>query len=1081
MILSLFALLTFTLLVVRTTAEQPSVIKSDLDQRAYRVLELDNGLRVLLVSDNSTDTSAASMDVRAGSFDEPDSLPGLAHYLEHCLFLGSAAYPAVDAFSGFLAQHHGSDNAFTAAQHTNYMFDVSPENLAGALDIWAGFFTAPLFSANATGKEVQAVNAEHNKNLNDDNWRFFALTKDIADPRSPYHRFSTGDTETLQTIPQQKMIDVRQALIAFHNRFYVPQNMRLAVYGRESLDELATIVTSRFGAIKASPPDPEPRIPLNAPYGANFTGARVLYAPVKESRSLSVLFQLPPVHLERDVMPLSFASFLLGHEGVGSLQAYLRARGWALSVGASSQEETQEWIVFGVSVELTELGLANVDAVIAALFSYLGVLRAVDHWMPLWNETKTMDQVDFTYADKVNPYIFVTQLSAALQDYDGAHVLVGPAVPQTSNATRVNEVVKRTIAAFGTDAFNVLIGAPEFATVKPNRHERWYSIDYYVEPLNATLVQSWSALLTAPPANDSQLSVPMPNQFLPTNLAVVVAPGEQQPPTQITSPVTFWLSTENVFLLPKAVFTVQIIEPRTVATLEADAASSLWIALVLDRLREQLYPATLAGLSLTMSRAQRGTFVQVSGFNDKLGLLLLQALAMFMTPPSFVRFDDVRNATIRGIVNSEHDWPVRRAHADSVALLASDRSRWGVAERLRALKSIATESDLRAAYVGPKGGCADYAVQMHFHGNLDAATGRSLASSVRGALDCGALTDEQTSAVDAEARLLAGRVARLEDGDDVTLSQATVDGEPSGGVSEIIQVGELSRRMLMLVSVLSPVVGEQAFNELRTLQQLGYVVWSYFRAQSNVGQLYVEVQSSVISPDDVAQRIDTFLFEHMPALLNATSDETWSDWLAAAVSSVEAKPRSAAERATFFWGQIAGLELDFDPAPRDAKIIKSLQRSEAVWFWQRYFLSPQRRRLTVMRWPVKDIAQKTWQVSSSRRWGLIGDQAQFRREHALYPTPITPMSRRLALEDTNAPIGAAATVAPMTVAACAPGTPSSTSVMVVDDRPTFSTLPLILGIALGVVALLFAGTLWWALTLRKRAQQGSYYTHLRDD
>jgi insulysin len=76
------------------------------------------------------------MDVLAGSWDEPAAIPGLAHFLEHMLFLGTTKYPSIDEFSGFLAAHDGSDNAFTSSRHTNYIFEVAPDALYDVLDIW---------------------------------------------------------------------------------------------------------------------------------------------------------------------------------------------------------------------------------------------------------------------------------------------------------------------------------------------------------------------------------------------------------------------------------------------------------------------------------------------------------------------------------------------------------------------------------------------------------------------------------------------------------------------------------------------------------------------------------------------------------------------------------------------------------------------------------------------------------------------------------------------------------------------------------------------------------------------------------
>lgn len=69
------------------------ITKSPNDHRQYQYLQLDNGLRVLLVEDLQAQQAAASMAVNVGHFDDPASRPGMAHFLEHMLFLGTEKYP----------------------------------------------------------------------------------------------------------------------------------------------------------------------------------------------------------------------------------------------------------------------------------------------------------------------------------------------------------------------------------------------------------------------------------------------------------------------------------------------------------------------------------------------------------------------------------------------------------------------------------------------------------------------------------------------------------------------------------------------------------------------------------------------------------------------------------------------------------------------------------------------------------------------------------------------------------------------------------------------------------------------------
>eukprot|EP00960_Hanusia_phi_P061304 764803-Hanusia_phi.AAC.1 len=174
-----------------------NIAKSPSDSRLYNFFILPNGLKVLTVSDSTADRAAASMDVSVGSFSDPEAFPGLAHFLEHMLFMGSKKYPDENQYSSFLAQHGGSSNAYTAAENTNYHFDIVPEHFEQALDIFAQFFISPLLREDSTEREVLAVENEHVKNLQSDGWRAQQLRKSLSNPKHPNYKFGTGNFNTL--------------------------------------------------------------------------------------------------------------------------------------------------------------------------------------------------------------------------------------------------------------------------------------------------------------------------------------------------------------------------------------------------------------------------------------------------------------------------------------------------------------------------------------------------------------------------------------------------------------------------------------------------------------------------------------------------------------------------------------------------------------------------------------------------------------------------------------------------------------------------------------------------------------------
>ncbi|SVC52042.1 uncharacterized protein METZ01_LOCUS304896, partial [marine metagenome] len=160
----LVALVLFFLFVI--TAE---AVKGD--KRETKTFSLKNGLDILLISDPDVHRSAAALSVGVGHLHDPPEKQGLAHYLEHMLFLGTKKYPEVGSFKKFLDEHSGGSNAYTGGDITNYFFQVSHDGFGIALDRFSDFFKAPLFEKKYSEREVKAVNNEHQKNKLNDGWR----------------------------------------------------------------------------------------------------------------------------------------------------------------------------------------------------------------------------------------------------------------------------------------------------------------------------------------------------------------------------------------------------------------------------------------------------------------------------------------------------------------------------------------------------------------------------------------------------------------------------------------------------------------------------------------------------------------------------------------------------------------------------------------------------------------------------------------------------------------------------------------------------------------------------------------------
>uniref|UniRef100_A0A2P2MBK5 Uncharacterized protein n=1 Tax=Rhizophora mucronata TaxID=61149 RepID=A0A2P2MBK5_RHIMU len=305
--------------------EEVEIVKPRNDKREYRRIVLDNSLEVLLVSDPDTDKCAASMNVGVGSFSDPDGLEGLAHFLEHMLFYASEKYPVEDSYSQYITEHGGKMNAFTTSEHTNYYFEVNADSFEDALDRFTQFFIKPLMSADATTREIRAVDSENQKNLLSDVWRMSQLQNHISDEGHPYHKFSTGNWDTLEVRPKAKGLDIRHELIKFYQEKYSANLMHLVIYAKEGLDKIQSLVEGRFQEIQNK--EKSCFSFPGQPCTSEHLQILVRAVPIKQGHKLRIVWPITPDILHYKEGPCKYLSHLIGHEGEGSLFYVLKYLG----------------------------------------------------------------------------------------------------------------------------------------------------------------------------------------------------------------------------------------------------------------------------------------------------------------------------------------------------------------------------------------------------------------------------------------------------------------------------------------------------------------------------------------------------------------------------------------------------------------------------------------------------------------------------------------------------------------------------------------------------------------------------------
>jgi secreted Zn-dependent insulinase-like peptidase len=869
------------------------VLRGELDTRDYRYIELPNRLRVLLVSDPATDKAAASLRVEAGSGDDPEDRQGLAHFLEHMLFLGTERYPDPAEYQAFINAHGGSNNAYTALDHTLYFFDIEPGSLEPAIDRFSQFFAAPLFNPEYVQREMNAVDSEYRMGLKDDARREYDVLREIVQPGHPLAKLGVGNLQTLGTGD-----DIREDLLAFHRQHYSANLMTLVVFGRQGLDELEAMVRPRFEGIE----DRDSRARKTAP--ALFAPGRlpmeINIIPEKETRELTLLFPVPSSRERPAAKPLDYISNLLGHEGPGGLLSILKERGLAEGLGAGAGFDLYGQDALQISVQLTESGLARRDEVVSLLLRGIAELRArgVEAWR--YREQAVLGDLAFRFREQGSASGTVIGLTNALRDYAVEDVIRGP-----YRYADFDEALIREYLGLMTPGNMLLTVSARGLTT--DRKSRWFQTPWSLRPRDPEALESAAATMPAP-------ALPAVNEFIPAKVATKSLAKElpSRPRVLAQSPgYRLWHFQDPDFRAPRASLYFQLLSPGAGDSARDAALASLFSSLVEDSMNEFAYPATLAGLQYDVSPTSRGIVVKLGGYDDRLGVLLdkvLQSLRHTRFAPE--RFASLKAELIRGWGNSVKDRPFVQL-VDGLGR-AMVRGSWSDAELAAALAG-AGEADLAAWAEGLRRGAV---VEVLAHGNLLGEEAKALGERVHAALH--GQGEPRAPAVEVRA-LPAGR----------SVLPLPVE-HPDSALVMYLQGRDTGYRERALLALSAQVLSADFFNELRTDRQLGYAVFAQSYPYVRVPGLLLAVQSPVAGPQKLLAEFEAFLDRKSGAGVDESSFTRHRDTLAARLRE---KPKSLGERSERLWSELGLGAFDFDDRLQVAAAVDGITRDDWVaWF-----------------------------------------------------------------------------------------------------------------------------------------------------
>ena len=450
------------------------------DHRKYGIVTLRNGLEVALISDPKTTSSAATLLVDVGSYQDPLQQQGLAHYVEHMLFLGTKKYPVIGEFTSFIENSGGAYSGTTFAEKTRYHFNIPNHNYEEALDRFADFFISPLFDETYSKKELNAIDNEWTLRSQLDPVIFHRLLGLVINPEHPKSKFSAGNKQTLKDKPGSKL---HKEMLAFYKKYYSANNMKLVLYGPSELDQLKQQAKTYFSELP-NRNTPKPRVKV--PAFTKSTRARHLhFRTQKNTQELALIFPIADNIDSWESKTNEYVSELLAQNQKGSLVHELGKQSLVnhTHVDINSRSFGNSGAIT-ISFRLSEQGLERKNDIINAFFAYIAFLKKDGLSPGLYYELKKIRNEAFDRQHTQSMIDRMNQIAFNLFDYPKQHALDFATVFTSFN----KETVSNFLAQISPKNMLVVHFSPDEPADTDIQH---YPGSYSLKPISDTEIQYW--------------------------------------------------------------------------------------------------------------------------------------------------------------------------------------------------------------------------------------------------------------------------------------------------------------------------------------------------------------------------------------------------------------------------------------------------------------------------------------------------------------------------------------------------------------------------------------------------------------
>lgn len=597
------------------------------DNMTYRINTLKNKLQIFFVETKNSNISSATMYVDVGNIDNPRDIDGMAHYLEHMLFMGSDQYPGGSYFQNQVSSKGGFTNAYTTDSHTQYYFSTS-EGFLDLLKIFSRFFVKPLFDVKYVEKEVSAVDSEHKKNISSDGWRTMNLSSEFFTD-GINDRFSTGTRESLLGDSVNKdPIVLRERLVNFYETLYSADRMILFISNKVLSERFIDDICNMFVDVPlrdTQRTDDTARVRIT-----DNEYEMIKIKTVNESNYLTVKWLINGSELYENnlcVTGYDVLSHILSHCGPGSLYEILVKLGLIVGMWSGVESSFKNNCMYNLQLKLTVKGYENMEDILYIIDAYIKKLIKLDNKSSKMFESffKEVNDLTLLHMTTINNIDGLSLCQHYSDLYNRTKVdlhLLPIAELLIKSAEQTRKHFKSALKSMNIEMDKVIITSPFFDESELTKIDKYYGTRY-----NHNMVpidQSYQDKLS-----EFQFTVPELNTYVSraTNMCIIdTIEKDSETYCSIKSDVdnVYYVKRGNTYHTYNVAGYISInLKALQSADPENYVALLIHCMYVNKLCQSELYMMMSAKIVVSVVPEKNRLFISIEGYNSDLGIDLI--------------------------------------------------------------------------------------------------------------------------------------------------------------------------------------------------------------------------------------------------------------------------------------------------------------------------------------------------------------------------------------------------------------------------------------------------------------------------